>query len=397
MVTLDTPFSRRGVLRLGGSAVAATGLIGRAAGSESGQVTVNVGYRDATGQEAARTAADEVVHEFGFDALAVVTTPAAARDLAGRSDVRYAERPRQVEAIGPGLSPGLTDGYLGQTLPWGIDRVDAEVAHDAGRTGSGADIAVIDTGIDLTHLDLLGNATVGVTTIGAGRTDTALPGGQDDMGHGTHVAGIAGAQDNSRGVVGVAPAATLHPVKALAATGTGTDTDVAKGLEHVAEQEWDVANMSFGGPQSSVLGDAVEFAHDAGVSLVAAAGNAGPCSDCVSFPAANPEVIAVGTTTRGDELASFSSTGPEVDLVAPGVDIRSSFLANTYLSLTGTSFSAPHVAGAAGHLMADGASNTAARARLQATAEDVGLAPAEGGAGLLDVAGALGLPSGDDL
>lgn len=396
MVTPDTPFSRRDVLRLGGSAVAATGLIGRAAGSEPDQITVNVGYAEATGQEAARSAADEVVHEFGFDALAVVTTPAAARELAGRSDVRYVERPRQVEAIGPGLSPGL-DGYLSQTLPWGIDRVDAELAHDAERTGSGADIAVIDTGIDLTHLDLLGNVEVGVTTIGAGRADTALPGGQDDMGHGTHVAGIAGAQDNSRGVVGVAPAATLHPVKALAATGTGTDTDVAKGLEHVAEQEWDVANMSFGGPQSSVLGDAVEFAHDAGVLLVAAAGNAGPCSDCVSFPAANPKVIAVGATTESDGLASFSSTGPEVDLVAPGVDIRSSFLANTYLSLTGTSFSAPHVAGAAGHLMANGASNTAARARLRATAEDVGLASAEQGAGLLDVAAALGLPSGDDL
>jgi len=131
--------------------------------------------------------------------------------------------------------------------------------------------------------------------------------------------------------------------------------------------------------------------------LVAAAGNSGPCSDCVGYPAAYSEVVAVSSTASDDSLSDFSSTGPEVELAAPGTDIYSSVASNGgYDTFSGTSMACPHVSGAAGQLMADGATNAEARKTLKDNAEDIGLASNESGAGLLDVASALGLDSSDD-
>ncbi|WP_255196798.1 S8 family peptidase [Halorarius litoreus] len=377
--------SRRDALRTIGSGAVGLSAMGVAAGNEgNGQdddrVTVTIGYDRPSGERAARNRADEVVYDFAFDALTIEVDEHAVDVLRQRGDVRYVERDREYEAIA-------------QTLPYGIDRVDAEVAHAAGDAGSGADVAIVDTGIDATHPDLAANLGTGTSFIGGVQN----PDWQDDNGHGTHCAGIADAIDNDRGVVGVATEATLHAVKVLTASGVGLTSDIAAGVEWVAEQGYDVASMSLGGStQSEALADACTYAHEQGVTLVAAAGNSGPCTDCVGYPAANPEPIAVSATDENDQFASFSSQGLEVEIAAPGADIYSTYLGG-YSTLSGTSMACPHVSGAAVQLAAQGYSNTEIRRRLKNTAEDIGLADTESGAGLLDVASALGHTSGDDL
>ena len=374
--------SRRTVLRGTASALAGAGVVGAASAAPEGEddrVRANVGYAAPGGRATAREAAAEVVREFAFDALTVEIDEAAAGALRDRSDVRYVERDREMET-------------LGQTLPWGIDRVDAETAHGAGETGSGADVAIIDTGIDSDHPDLVDNLGNGRAFLSGIESDNW----EDDNGHGTHCAGIAAAVDNSEGVVGVATEATLHAVKVMNAVGTGLTSDIAKGIEYTADQGWDVGSLSLGsGSYSETLKDACAYAQAEGVFLSAAAGNDGECTDCVSYPAAYEECVAVSATTESDDLASFSSQGPEVELAAPGEDIYSTYLAG-YNTLSGTSMACPHVSGAAGQLMANGYTNGEARQRLKDTAEDVGLSENESGAGLLDVAAALGLDSSDD-
>lgn len=118
--------------------------------------------------------------------------------------------------------------------------------------------------------------------------------------------------------------------------------------------------------------------------LIGAAGNGGPCSDCVGYPAKYPEVMAVSSTDSNDDLSGSSSTGPEVEIAAPGTDIYSTYAGGGYATLSGTSMATPHVAGTGGHLMARGLSNDAARDDITITAEDLGLGSNESGAGLLD-------------
>ena len=314
-----------------------------------------------------------------FDAIGKVVqgrySPRAAEELRQRDDVRYVEHDIPVQATG-------------QTVPWGVDRTDADRAHDAGETGSGAAVAVLDTGIDPTH------ETVG-PNVGIGRAETRCTGDceadwDDDHGHGTHVAGTVGAADNGVGVVGTATDTTLHPVKVLADDGSGWSSDVAAGIEWAADNGCDVINMSLGGfGDLSSLEEACRYAYDRGVLLVASAGNDGPCTDCVGYPAAYDTVVAVSATDENDDLADFSSTGPEVDLAAPGVRVYSSVPGDAYEYWNGTSMAAPHVAGAGAHLLANGYSNADARRRLADTAEDIGLSSSEQGDGLVDVSAAL--------
>ena len=139
----------------------------------------------------------------------------------------------------------------------------------------------------------------------------------DDNDHGTRCAGIADAIDNTEGVVGVSTEATLHAVKVLDKSGSGSFSDVADGIRWTADQGYDVGSMSLGGSSSSTVKDACQYACDKGVLLVAAAGNDGPCSDCVSYPVAYQEVIAVSATSCDDSPAGFSSTGREVELAGP--------------------------------------------------------------------------------
>lgn len=262
---------------------------------------------------------------------------------------------------------GGGESTAGETLPWGVDRIDAEVAHSNGVIGQNARIAILDTGIDSDHPDLQSN-------IPQNRSDHFVAKGaecrgsksqcrfpwDDDNGHGTHVAGTTAAiANNGRGVIGVAPKATLHSVKVLDKSGSGSWSAIAKGItwvgDRLANGNWSnaVANMSLGGSSGSqTIQDACNYAYQNGVLLVAAAGNNGPCENCVSFPARYRSVIAVSATNKQNSLANFSSTGLQVELAAPGTAIPSTYVGGGYRELSGTSMASPHIAGTGALLLA---------------------------------------------
>lgn len=187
---------------------------------------------------------------------------------------------------------------------------------------------------------------------------------------------------------------TLHAVKIFP---DGGHDQIKEGLKWAADQGYDVVNMSHGGGDSGPKKDGVKYAADKGLLLVAAAGNDGPCSDCVEYPAAYDEVIAVSSTNDTDGLRFDSSSGPEVDIAAPGNDIPSTWNDGEYNDLGGTSMASPHVAGAGALLIADGKDASKARTELENSAKDIGLSDNEQGNGLLDVADALGHNSVNDL
>jgi subtilisin family serine protease len=307
-----------------------------------------------------------------------------ASALGARSDVSYVEPDERVYA-------------LAQDTPWGVDRIDADRAGNDGYTGARADVAVLDTGIDADHPDLRDNLGRGKAFVSCEGSDCREP-WDDDNSHGTHCAGTVAAVDSGRGVLGTSAGVWLHAVKVLGSDGSGYISDIADGLQWSADRGYDIASMSLGGGKSGSLGDACGYAYDRGVLLVAAAGNSGPCTDCVSYPAAYDEVIAVSATRKDDTLAGFSSTGPEVELAAPGSRIYST-VPGGYETKSGTSMACPHVAGAGAHLMALGYQSVetttdvsnpgGARGRLRDTAEDIGLSANEGGNGLADVEAAV--------
>ena len=388
--------TRRRALRIA-AGVGASGLLAGNAGAESRAPERVVGTTGPGGSRAARREAESVRRTLRFgdvgQAVAGRFSDEAVARLRRRDDVRYVERDGEMRAIhhrdGHDGGPDGGGGDSGQTVPWGIDRVGATDAHAAGETGDGAHVAIIDTGIDATHEDLEANLGEGVAFVSCrGKCDTEW---DDDNDHGTHCAGTADALDNDRGVVGVSTEATLHAVKVLDKNGSGSYSDVAAGIEWTADQGYDVGSLSLGGDKSEVVADACQYAYGEGVLLVAAAGNDGPCTDCVGYPAAEPECIAVSATSEDDSLANFSSTGPEVELAAPGEDVLSTVPESDYDTFSGTSMACPHVSGAGGQLMADGYTNREARDRLAETAENLGLSSNEQGHGLLDVAAALGL------
>ncbi|PSP80856.1 serine protease [Halobacteriales archaeon QS_1_68_20] len=337
--------SRRNLLRGVAAGAAATGMAGKAmAGPPERKI---VGLRADSGFGAARKHAKDIHRELDFGsvgkAVAGRFSQQALNALENNPHVRYVEDDHTAHA-------------LAQTLPWGIDRVDADVLHSNGETGNGADIAIIDTGIDEDHPDLQAN-------LGTGKDFTGTGSWNDDNGHGTHCAGISDAIDNTEGVVGVSTEATLHAVKVLDSGGSGSYSDIAAGIRWVADQGYDVGSLSLGGSSgSSTLKDAVQYAQGKGVLLVGAAGN-------------------------------DYGVGPEIEIAAPGSDIYSTEI-DGYGTKSGTSMACPHVSGAAGQLMANGYSNAEARQQLKDTAEDIGLASEEQGSGLLDAEAAV-LGGGD--
>ena len=230
-----------------------------------------------------------------------------------------------------------------QDIPTEIDRVDA-------------DIAILDTGIDMNHPDL--DVVEFVNFVRGSSND-------DQQGHGSHVAGISAALDNEEGVVGIAPGARLWAVKVLGDNGQGSTSSIISGIDYVTQHadEIEVANMSLGGEFSSdILDQAISNSVSTGVIYVVAAGN--DRRDAGSFsPASHPEVVtvsaiadsdgkpgALGSSTSAggdDSFATFSNFGPIVDIAAPGVDIQSTFRDGSYAKLSGTSMASPHVAGIA--------------------------------------------------
>jgi subtilisin family serine protease/murein tripeptide amidase MpaA len=226
----------------------------------------------------------------------------------------------------------------GQTVDWGITSVNAPLAWGRNFTGTGINIAILDTGI-ANHEDL--HIVGGISII----SDSYL----DDNGHGTHVAGIIGAKNNGIGTVGIAPNANFYAVKVLDQNGTGYLSDIVAGIDWSISNNIDIINLSLGSPQDSQsLKQAVDKAYDKGILVVAAAGNNGSTDgtvNTVEYPAGYESVIAVSAIDINNKRGSFSATGPSVEVTAPGVNILSTYLNNGYTSKEGTSMAAAYVTG----------------------------------------------------
>ncbi len=285
------------------------------------------------------------------------------------------------------VNAGLTiDDELASV--WGVERIGTAYAHDQGNKGAGVKIGIIDSGIDYTHPELSANYAGGWDFV----NNDDDP--RDDYGHGTLVAGIIGAVDDGQGIVGVAPEASLFAYKVIDSVGHGSFSNVIAALDRAIADGMDIVNMSFGslGDPGQELLDACERAAAAGILLVAAAGNFGTfdgVGDNVLYPARYSSAIAVAATTDLDERAFFSSTGPDLELAAPGYNIYSTDLFGGYAYESGTSLAAAHVAGAAALLIYDGIFDV--RGRLIATAYDLGPVGFDTlyGYGLVDIAAAL--------
>jgi subtilisin family serine protease len=262
-------------------------------------------------------------------------------------------------------------------LPWGVKRLNAAAAWDY-TSGEGVKVAVIDTGIDFTHPDLAPNYKGGYNAV----TPSDQP--LDDQGHGTHVAGTIAAFKDLKGVAGVAPKADLYAVKVLDKNGSGQYSWIVAGIEWAILNKMDVINMSLGGGSGTeAMKQVMIKARQAGVTVVCAAGNdSGP----VNYPAKYPEAIAVSASDAADKIASFSSRGSEVAVIAPGVNIYSARKGGGHTTMSGTSMACPHTAGLAALAIGAGAKGPdAVRAALRSAATPLpGLKPADQGAGLVD-------------
>lgn len=304
---------------------------------------------------------------------------------------------------------------------WHLDNpqyggINLEAAWDVA-TGSGVTVAIIDTGIAYEDYgwfyqkasDLA--ATCFVPGYDFVNNDSHP---NDDEGHGTHVAGtVAQSTNNNHGVAGTAFASCLMPVKVLNSNGSGSYADVAEGIRFAADHGAQVINLSLGGSQpSKTLEEAVAYAYNQGVTIIAAAGNEG--SSNLVYPAAYDDyVIAVGATQYDENLAPYSNYGPSLDLVAPGgnnnLDQNNDGYADgvlqqtferkgwrtewAYYFMQGTSMATPHVSGAAALVIANGISGPDnVRSALEGNADDLGSPGKDNtyGWGLVNAAAALG-------
>ncbi len=327
------------------------------------------------------------------DKLEIVTVPLA--DESGVLD-RLSKDPR-VESAEPMevmRASFIPDDPL-YAKQWHLTRVGAEKAWEYS-CGEGATVAIVDTGVACYDKGPFSRGT----DLGGTRCENGYnfvhdsTDAYDDQGHGTHVAGtVAQTTNNGKGTAGLAYCARLMPVKVLNRNGWGTLADVAEGIRYAADNGAQVINLSLGGSgKSKILEQAVNHALSKGVVVVAAAGNSGRA---VGYPAAYEGVIAVSATDSNDNIAWFSSRGPQVVIAAPGVAVTQQTICDggrnkceLFGTFNGTSMASPHVAGAAAMMVSLGVSSPdAVREALTSSAvqkDD----PKLFGAGILDTASA---------
>jgi subtilisin family serine protease len=256
--------------------------------------------------------------------------------------IAYCEQDQIMTAVvaAKGKPGGGGTTQPGQETPYGIARVNGVADY----TGSGV-AWVIDTGIDLAHPDLNVDASRGAYFAGRGVAD--------ENGHGTHVSGTIAAINNNIGVIGVAPGATVIPVRVLDRRGSGSNSGVIDGVNWVAAngKPGDVANMSLGGGVSTALDQAVlDAARTSGVKFALAAGNEtddyhnhSPAR--IGGDSSTDNVFTVSAVDVNNKFASFSNYGAGIAFAEPGVAIKSTWLSGGYNTISGTSMATPHLAG----------------------------------------------------
>jgi len=317
-----------------------------------------------------------------FSAMFIKSSNLSTEDL-----INILSQMDSVESVSPNYIRHLTTNDTYYTSLWGLNNtgqssgtedadIDAQEAWDLQTGSRSVVVAVVDTGIDYTHPDLIGNMWDG-SAFGAphhgwdfagdsnGRDDNdPNPGNESNLRHGTHVAGTIGATaNNSRGVVGVSQQVSLMAINVFRPNGSGYDSDILQAMQYISEkidQGVNVVaiNASYGGGgYSSTMKNAIANLGSKGVVFCAAAGNNGRNNDSTAFYPANynlDNIISVAATDRNDALASFSNYGSAtVDIAAPGVAIKSTVPGNGYATWNGTSMAAPHVAGAVALLAAN--------------------------------------------
>ncbi len=256
--------------------------------------------------------------------------------------------------------------------PWGVMWVQG------GSGGAGIIVAVLDTGVYIDHLDLKANVVDCKDATGR----KIRNGCTDSHGHGTHVAGtiVANRGDDGLGILGVAPDAKLMAIKVCGKSGACWGDDIAAGIIYAADNGAHIISISLSDDSPDLLIEAaIDYAVDAGVLLVAAAGNDGPDVGSIDYPASNPKVIAVGASGMFGAVPDWSSRGVndgdyvieegEVEFSAPGIDVESTYKDGCYKRMQGTSMAAPHVSGLAAILWQGSAEAT--RSYLQSIAVDI--------------------------
>ena len=349
-------FTRRQLLQAVGAGVALTSVARSSAAGPTERVFVHPRSGPVAGLlNAIGDVGGTVVLEYDNFDFVVAEIPVDRRnDLLADLGVAFVEDDDDA-GIPSGWAPSVLDildprdpadcsTHPDQRGSWGWERIGADGVD---LYGEGVDIGILDTGILSDHCSL---------AVAGGRDFTgAVPSNdyEDRHGHGTHVAGIAGALDNEIGVVGVAPAANLYAVKVLDDEGAGRYSWLIAGIDWCISNEIEVISMSLGGGSESVSADqAIEKAHETGHLLLSAAGNEGvdgdECEDeKMTYPATHPDVVAVTAMNKDDSLATYSSLGSGIDLLAPGTDISSTFVNNGYADASGTSMACPFVTGVA--------------------------------------------------
>jgi type VII secretion-associated serine protease mycosin len=266
-------------------------------------------------------------------------------------------------------------------------QIHAERAWKLGKGNRKATIAVIDTGVDLNHPDLKAQLIPGYNAI----DETKKP--QDEVGHGTHVTGVIGAKTNNlEGIAGISWYNPIMPIKVLDASGSGYSFAVAQGIVWATDHGAKVINLSLGNyAEGRFLRDAVKYAYDRDVLLIAASGNENTSQ--LSYPAAYPEVLAVGAVDDRNRRTTFSNYGRYLDVVAPDTHIVSTFPDESYAALSGTSMATPHVTALAGLIRSafPHLKNTQVMHVIKASAIDLGEKGRDDayGHGLIDIEHAL--------
>jgi thermitase len=315
------------------------------------------------------TGATKIGNIYGAPDVWVVS--GTANKLKANTSVAYVEPDRVLHVfVAAPNDPMFSQQYAMQK----INAVAGWTSYPGAYTATGGPkVAMIDTGIQTTHPDLVGH----IDTADAKCFGLLCPltGYEDDNGHGTHTSGTVGAAtNNGAGVASVAFNTQLMPIKVCNAAGSCQTSDIVSGINWARTRGAKVLSMSLGGGGTATLQTAVTQAYNAGLVVVAAAGN--DSNSNVNYPAGYAEVISVAATDSNDAHASFSNTNADVELAAPGVNVLSTYSGSGYTTLSGTSMATPHVAGLAALLFGQnpGWTNVQVRSRMDSCSDDLGAA-----------------------